>query len=580
MCISVSTANAAKNVNLFTISSFTSDLEIGRDAQGRSTLITTETITAEFPFKDQNHGLERAIPTRYDGHTTNLQVRSVTDASGSPRTYETYKDDNNNLVVRMADMDRYVHGTQVYVLTYVQRDVTRYFEDTARDEFYWDINGTDWRVPIERLDATIRLSDEIKHRFTNDAACYQGEAGSTDRCEIETNIDGDTLTASATNLGLGKNMTVAIGFQPSTFEPYEMTLFEQVVKWWNIAQVFLLAVAIPVSVWAIYRWYRVTNRTVDQKPIVPEYIPPKNISVPVAADIARGNVQGSTMAAQLLDLAVRHYIRIYEASEKKWYKSAEYEVEIAKKLDKLLPMEREMLADMFGGGLPAVGARLNLKTLRNNRAYYLRTSDDDKKIRKLVRGKYSLRFEDVALAKWLRKVAFVVFVAALLSVSPVLGLAALVIVYFSFHAWTYTDKGMALRQYLDGLRLYIRAAEADRLRMLQSPSGVEKTKRLVGSKGNEQAALIKLYERTLPYAVLFGQEKEWTKQLGVYYEQSQTAPDWYVGRRGFNAAMLYTGIRGFSRASSYVNSASSSTGGSSGGGSSGGGGGGGGGGGV
>ena len=82
----------------------------------------------------------------------------------------------------------------------------------------------------------------------------------------------------------------------------------------------------------------------------------------------------------------------------------------------------------------------------------------------------------------------------------------------------------------------------------------------------------------LPYAVLFGSEKEWTKQLGKYYEQVGSNPDWYYGQGTFNAAAFASGMSGLSTVASNVSSFSSSDGGSGGGGFTGGGGGGGGGG--
>ena len=77
-------------------------------------------------------------------------------------------------------------------------------------------------------------------------------------------------------------------------------------------------------------------------------------------------------------------------------------------------------------------------------------------------------------------------------------------------------------------------------------------------------------------AVVFGQEKEWARELAVRYGEGNS-PGWYAGTSGFNAAAFSTGI---STLSSSTASSSSTSGGSSGGGSAGGGGGGGGGGGV
>ena len=94
----------------------------------------------------------------------------------------------------------------------------------------------------------------------------------------------------------------------------------------------------------------------------------------------------------------------------------------------------------------------------------------------------------------------------------------------------------------------------------------------------DEKKLIKLYERVLPYAVLFGQEKEWSKQIGHYYEQAGEQPDWYSGAGAFSAIAFASGMSSLDTAASNASGYSSSSGGSSGGGFAGGGGGGGGGG--
>ncbi|MER3393764.1 MAG: DUF2207 domain-containing protein, partial [Microcella pacifica] len=80
------------DVNDFTFDSFEAQYVLGRDDDGHSTLTTTETIVARFPEFDQNRGLRRAIPATYQGHTTSLEVVSVTDESGDPRPYSVDAD--------------------------------------------------------------------------------------------------------------------------------------------------------------------------------------------------------------------------------------------------------------------------------------------------------------------------------------------------------------------------------------------------------------------------------------------------------------------------------------------------------
>ena len=131
-------------------------------------------------------------------------------------------------------------------------------------------------------------------------------------------------------------------------------------------------------------------------------------------------------------------------------------------------------------------------------------------------------------------------------------------------------KGSEMKEYLLGLKMYMKMAEADRLKYLQSVEGAE---RIIS---NEGGAKVKLYEKLMPYASIFGIEKSWNRVLEVEY--GDYTPDWYVGQGAFNAMAFSSTMNNIS---SSMNSYSSSTG-SSGsgfsGGSAGGGGGGGGGG--
>jgi uncharacterized membrane protein YgcG len=114
-----------------------------------------------------------------------------------------------------------------------------------------------------------------------------------------------------------------------------------------------------------------------------------------------------------------------------------------------------------------------------------------------------------------------------------------------------TLKGLEMSRYADGLKLYIKMAEADRLKFLQS----------VGTVDTTEEGIVKLNEKLLPYAALFGLEKSWMKELEKYYElHNMEAPDWY------STGLSYSAIRAISSVSHRPIDTSSS-GGSSGGGS-------------
>lgn len=565
----------AQNVNNFVISQFEADYYLSQDSDGRSQLKTVEKITAEFPNYDQNHGLERAIPKSYDGHSTSLKIESITDEKGQNLSYSDYTS-NDNLVLRIGNPDSYVHGPQTYIITYTQRDVTRYFANTNDDEFYWDINGVFWRVPIETTVARVHVTPPLSDSLNSQASCYQGQSGATAQCSLTQEPEsggGMLFTAEVSGLGNSATMTLAIGFRAHTFTDYQPTLLERLVQLWVALLVISAAMAIGLLIWLSMRYRRIMRRAAGRATIIPEYLPPKDTSVLAAAQILRNSTADIT--AQLIDLAVRHYLKIYQTKEKTLFSQPEYELEIVKNLGSLLKEERELLEDLFGAN-PKPGDKFAMKELQKSYALRKKLLERRKYVRKSSRSEYGLFERAAGEARWFNRVGAVLLIISLVILSPFILAVAIVAFALAHSLWPLTQKGAELRDYLEGLKLYIGVAEKERLKMLQGPEGAEKVGRI---DENNPRQLVKLYERVLPYAVLFGEEKEWVKHLGAYYETSDTQPDWYVGYGVFNAAVFSSAVSGFAAASSsYSSSSSASTGGAGGGGSAGGGGGGGGGG--
>lgn len=565
--IAVPTSVHAVDVNNFVITDYDISYNLGRDQENRSILTTNEVITAEFPGFDQNRGIERFIPSEYDGHSTSLNITSVTKQDGTPWNYTTYKS-GEFTVLRVGDADKYVQGTQTYIIEYKQRDVTKFYASTEADEFYWDTNGTDWRVPINSLNVTLDVDEELESNLNNDSYCYAGQIGSTASCEL-TKQDG-TFTTSANNLAPGENVTIATGFNPGTFAEYSRSLGETILALWLLFQFLMILPAMIMFGYIVYKYNKFSERRGEIGTIIPEYLPPKGASVQVSGLMINSR---SAFSAQLIDWAVRHYAKIYEVKPKSFFKRGQYEFEIIKPVDKLPAEEKELLTDLFGT-LPSVGMKFNTKDIHNNHVVSSRFIDNPKKLKKLVRGEYNLRSKNPEKSAWFKRWNILLLPALLLLNIPLLGILLLTNI-LRFTLYPLTDKGLEVYSYLQGLKLYISVAETERLKMLQSPEGAAKVS--VDTADSKQ--LIKLYEGVLPYAILFGQEKQWNKQLGVLYETSNTQPVWYAGHSGvFTAAAFSSAVSGLTTTVNSSAASSSASGGSSGGGSSGGGGGGGGGG--
>ena len=566
----------AQDVNDFDILSFDAQYHLSRDDEGRSVLKTTETITASFPLFDQNHGIERALPEVYDGHPTKLTVESVTNQAGDAISYET-RHSNDNLVLRIGDANTYMHGQQTYVITYTQHDVTRFFQDTNSDEFYWDVNGTQWKQQIDSATARVIVDSSLVPSMKDVVACYQGKEGVTERCEAPKAPATSLYFTSTRPLAAGETLTLAIGFKPQTFAAYQQTQGEKVASFLLGVWLALLGISALVSVVAII-WMcivrsRIMHRVRGRETIVAEYLPPKGASVLVSAQVI--NAPTTAVTGQLLDLAVRHYIKIYQTKEKKFLQQSEYELELIKDPSDLRAEEQRLLRDLFGH--LKVGERFAMKRLRKEYSIIQKLEASRKKVRLQVRSDYHLYEKATREAKRFSTAGTIFLIVGLVTLSPFLLIAAIAGYICAYTLWPLTEKGRELKDYLEGLKLYISIAEKERLQMLQSPEGVEKIGLI---DKNDPRQLVKLYERVLPYAVLFGYGKEWLRELGAHYDQSAVQPDWYAGNGAFNAIAFSTAISTFSAQTIPYSSpsSSSSSGGSTGGGFSGGGGGGGGGG--
>jgi uncharacterized membrane protein YgcG len=147
-----------------------------------------------------------------------------------------------------------------------------------------------------------------------------------------------------------------------------------------------------------------------------------------------------------------------------------------------------------------------------------------------------------------------------------------------------TVKGAAARDYLLGMQLYLTVAEEQRMRFLQSPQGAQRR-----ISPHDDRAIVHLYERLLPYAVVWNVEREWIEQLKLRY--AEVPPTWvssnvvdssfihsFTYSATANVAPIVTQSSSGGGSWSGSSGSSSFSGGSSGGGFSGGGGGGGGGG--
>jgi len=572
-------ARGTTDVQDFTFASYEADYYLSRAEDGTSRLTTVETFVAEFPDFDQNRGIIRSIPLDYDGVPLEPRVDAVVDSDGDPVPYE--QSETGGFLDLALGTDDYVRGTQTYIISYSQINVVRSFADTSADELYWDTNGTGFAQPFGRVTARVHVEPALADDITGEAACYVGAQGSTDRCDLAVMPDsgapgGELFTASAQNLGPGENVSVAIAFAPGTFVSPEPPRPSGLAIW---ASILIMVLAALGSIAAIIARIAGPRDAPGRGTIIAQYSVPDGINLLLAGDIVKR--PSTSMAAQFVSLAVRGNLRIIERGD-------DFALQFLHDRD-LDEQESEVMEALFGGTPPPAQERSLAKPSQKlaTKLSSIRTTSRKRAITARLREPVRARARWVilaAVAAIFALAAVVVFFDLVLSPVPTgWSLAALFLSgvglviggLSAIRPATLTGAGAELREYISGLRVYLTLAEADRFRVLQSPEGALRV------DVDDHRQIVKLYEKLLPWAVLWGVEKDWAQELAVQYVDE--TPDWYVGSSPFTGAYFAGAMTGFRSAAASASvpassAAGSSSGGSSGGGFSGGGGGGGGGG--
>jgi uncharacterized membrane protein YgcG len=572
------------DTNDFSYASWDALYEIGLDDEGRSRMHVTETLVARFPETDQNHGIVRGLATSYEGASTETRVLSVTDDDGKEVSYETDEEDGL-LYVLTGDDDHYVHGLTTYVIEYEMRDVILATSPPAGsstpavDEFYWNLLPLESTQPIERFRADIAFDEELGAALTGSTRCYTGPSGSQTECELRgPQTDGRTTVfgVQSGERPAGDGVTVAIGFERGTVaQPLARTPDP-------VADVAPIVAAVGAAGLSVGSWVAVSafarRRRVATGIVVAQYDVPDSLPPLIAAAVVPG--AEDVVPAEIVHLAVRGALRIEEGTEAE-------EPRLRRIAGTTAPdeLDAEAMEALFEGAdadgvvdLPAAdevfAARMTALQQAGVTAAAARGLTE--KVRS--RGAVILQWSAIGVAVITLVFAIWSATSGRLSATPALVVASIVaflvllssIYGFSKHT-VLTAEGARTYEYLQGVKEFIRVADADRLRMLQSYSGAER-------RQDGSADVIHVYERLLPYAILFGMESEWGDVLEQAYTAEQRGASWIGDPTSFALRVQLASFMASSQSAatySAPSSSSSSAGGSYGGGFSGGGGGGG-----
>lgn len=503
--------------------------DISRDAQGRAKAEVTEQLHAQFPEFDQNRGIIRSLPTRYQSAPAAPEDISVTNQDGQPVPFEV--DDEDGFRSILIGDEHFVHGSQVYVITYTIADVIHATDQI--DEFYWDLIPSDRAQHIDVVTAQLRLDEELTSALTGSVACYVGTPEDSQSCELA-RTDGEQAVFELTDISLqgGHGVTVAIGLQPGTVtqppERHENFLLD-VVPLLLVVAATLIALGGVLAIWRMVRSHRQDTSQATIRYGIPEQVNP----------VLAGEILGKShdpVVATILDLAVRGVIRVEETqTSSRWLKQDEVKP-VLRLLDPASvtePLERGLLTGMFPELTP--GATFDFP--KNSKPFIQATESLIKEGKKAVIDRGYLqhrRHRGAVIAGCVALVLLVPVVILLVlgatrdnmtmtAICMLLGTGCLIlsIICVTKHR-VLTPQGAGIRQQLQRMQDLMQATDLQRLHMLQSFTQAPR------HQTDDSDSVIHLYDRILPYAVQFGLQEDWTKVMAnTYVHYNWPAPYWY-----------------------------------------------------
>ena len=491
------------------IERFNAQIDVLPDA----TVSVTESITVHF-LGGPWHGLYREIPIEYYtpqgmNYSLFLDVKRVTDGAGRPLRYESSRQRHyRKLKIFIDNADDSVQSINIQ---YTVSNALKFHEDF--DEFYWNITGDEWDVPIGSASATITLPAEAKNIRANFATGAYGSRGQ----DAQLSVAGNGVEVHTTApLPYHHGLTVAVAFDKGALR--EPTKFDEAILFFRSN--WPLVIPIFVALLMYWLWFT-RGRDPRLRPIAAQYEPPDQLTPSEVGTLIDNSADMRDITAAIVDLAVRGYIVIQERSESRMmglYKSQDYGFILKKGRAEWLslkPHEQSLLDGIFTGQPEEV---VNMEDLHN--VFYKNLPIIKNQIfAQLVGRGYYKRRPDSVRATYVGLAVAVIFVSVWASTAGAskFGMAPLpfliggvlsgvVVLAFGWFMPARTQTGTRALEGVLGFEDFLAHVEADRFnRMIKTPE---------------------MFEKFLPFAMALGVEKNWSKAFANIYTQP---PQWYQG---------------------------------------------------
>ena len=465
-------------------------------------------------FEGEYHGIYRDIPIEYPGphgsnYTLFLNITGVTDGAGHPLKYESsIRSGYRHLKIYIPGA---VDTTRTVEIDYSVPNAVRYFP--SYDEFYWNVTGNDWPVPIDHASAFVHLPENAAGSLR--AQAFTGLYGSVSH-DATAQVNGANVQSETTNpLPMRGGLTIDVYIPKGILQqPGALTR----ATWFLRSNPLVLLPPWAFVVMFFLWWFK--GR--DPKPglsVAPMYDPPTGMTPAEVGSLVDDKVNPRDITSTIVDLAVHGFIKIEETLDRGLvfhHKDYLFHLLIPRqKWTGLAPHERVMLENIFAGDV----TETRLSSLKNRFYTAIPVIREDVMSELRRKGMYLIDPES-ANAYTLGGAALVAAPFILLAVTGAadvfgsvplavvtIAVAALIVWLFGRVMTCKTLKGARTRVAILGFEEFMNRVDADRIKRMPPDT----------------------FEKFLPFAMALGVEHHWAQAFAGIV---QNPPNWYVSPNG------------------------------------------------
>ena len=256
-------------------------------------------------FTNSSHGIYRTIP---------LKGNTVTNIHVSEENKISVEGDDKK--IKIGNPDRYITGNHQYIISYDYN-----FTDN-KNEFYYNIIGTEWDTEIKRVSFSVTMPDKFDSGKAGLSIGRKGTVGFSGGAQFM--IDGNTLSGYTTESlpaynGITLRVPVPSGYfnHKTNYTPMYVISF------------MLMLTAISWFIWFVFG---------KDKPVIPvvTFYPPKGCNSAEVELLYKGNTSIKSLVSLIFYLANKGYLKISDSL-------AGFEIEKIKPYDGNNPIEKAFM---------------------------------------------------------------------------------------------------------------------------------------------------------------------------------------------------------------------------------------------